>query len=96
MLGPTVEKRIERKIATPRVPPIWRKKVAEAVATPISVGGTALWTVSSSGCMHEPSPSPRTNIETLTSGSGVSAVVKESRNRPTTITAEPMIGNSRT
>ena len=38
MLPPTVLNRIDRNTATPSVPPIWRKNVAELVATPISDG----------------------------------------------------------
>ena len=39
---------------------------------------------------------PSTNMAALTHGSGVSAEVKESRKRPSTMTAEPTTGNIRT
>ena len=44
----------------PSVPPIWRKNVADEVATPMSCGGTAFCTASTSGCMLKPSPMPKT------------------------------------
>ena len=40
----------------PSVPPIWRKNVADDVATPMSCGGTAFWMASTSGCMLMPRP----------------------------------------
>ena len=43
-------------MATPMVPPICRKNVADAVATPMSRGGTADCRISSSGCMQLPRP----------------------------------------
>ena len=56
MLPPTLPNSMDRKTATPIVPPIWRKNVAEVVATPMSRGGTADCRISSSGCMQLPSP----------------------------------------
>ena len=56
MLPPTLPNSTDRKIATPSVPPIWRKNVADDVATPMSRGGTADWRISSSGCMQLPRP----------------------------------------
>ena len=41
---------IERNAAVPIVPPIWRKKVTEDVATPISRGDTAFCTARITGC----------------------------------------------
>ena len=58
MLSVTVENRIDRNTAVPSVPPIWRKNVADEVATPMSCGGTAFCTASTSGCMLKPSPRP--------------------------------------
>ena len=95
MLPPRVLNRTERKIATPRVPPICRKKVAELVATPISVGGTELCTISRIGCRQLPRPRPSTSIDRLTQIIGVSAPQRDSRNSPTTVTAEPTTGNQR-
>ena len=51
-----------RKTAVPNVPPIDRKKVADAVATPIWVGGTEFWVASTSVCMQQPRPAPTRNI----------------------------------
>ena len=56
MLSPTLPNSTDKKIATPRVPPIWRKNVADDVATPMSRGGTDDCRISSSGCMQLPSP----------------------------------------
>ncbi|GAB6983724.1 hypothetical protein JCM10369A_02480 [Nocardioides pyridinolyticus] len=95
-MEPTLPNGTERKTATPSVPPIWRENVAELVATPISPGGTALCTMSSSGCMQLPRPRPSTNIARLTKSWAVSAPHRDSRNSPTTITPDPTIGNNRT
>ena len=43
--------RIDRKTATPSVPPICRKNVADDVATPMSRGETAFCTARIIGCM---------------------------------------------
>ena len=67
MLSPTVENRIDRKTATPSVPPICRKNVADAVATPMSLAGTAFCTASTRVCMHRPTPSPKIAMRTATS-----------------------------
>ena len=48
----------ERNTAVPRVPPIWRKNVADDVATPMSLGGTAFWIARTSVCMLNPRPRP--------------------------------------
>ena len=56
ILSPTVLNRIDRKTATPSVPPICRKNVDEAVATPMSRGATEFCTASISGCIVLPSP----------------------------------------
>ena len=47
--SPAVPNRIDRNTAVPSVPPICRKNVAEAVATPMSRGATAFCTASMSG-----------------------------------------------
>ena len=44
------------------MPPIWRKKVAEAVATPMSEAGTAFCTARTRVCMQFPSPRPNTTM----------------------------------
>ncbi len=95
MLSPRVLNSSERKTATPRVPPSWRKKVAELVATPISLGGTAFCTMIVSGCMHWPMPSPRNSIPTIISSRLVSAPTKDSAIIEAPARAEPKIGKIR-
>lgn len=85
----------ERKIATPSVPPSWRKKVAELVATPISRGGTAFWTMIVSGCMHWPRPRPRNTIPPITHSRLVSAPTNDSATIDSPAMPEPMIGKIR-
>ena len=51
-----------RKIAVPKVPPIERKKAAEAVATPIWEAGTEFWVASTRVCMQQPRPAPSSSI----------------------------------
>jgi hypothetical protein len=53
-----VENKIDRNTATPKVPPIFRKNVADAVATPISRAGTAFCADMMSVCRQPPSPRP--------------------------------------
>ena len=95
MLSPRVLNSSERKTATPSVPPSWRKKVAELVATPISRGGTAFCTMIVRGCMHWPMPRPRNSIPTITQPRLVSALTRDSAIIETPASAEPMIGNIR-
>ena len=75
MRSPTVENRIDRKTAVPSVPPIWRKNVADEVATPMSCGGTEFCTASTSGCMQKPRPMPNTAERTSVMPSGVSTPI---------------------
>ena len=84
--------RIDRKIATPRVPPIWRKKVADEVPTPMSRGETAFWMASTSGCRLLPSPRPKISMTTPVCHSGVSAPTRLNRINPISISEVPMIG----
>ena len=51
-------KTTEKITATPSVPPIWRKKVDEDVATPMSRGPTAFWLAIVSVCIIWPRPRP--------------------------------------
>ncbi len=60
IFSPTLLNSMDRKTAVPRVPPMERKNVAEAVATPMSRGGTAFCVARVSVCMHRPSPMPNT------------------------------------
>ena len=66
-------KRMERKTATPKVPPIWRKKVAEEVATPISRAGTEFWLDTIRVCISCPRPKPTITIPAETIHKGVAA-----------------------
>ncbi len=54
--------RMDRNTAVPSVPPIWRKNVVDAVATPMSRGGIAFCTARVSGCMLPPRPQPTTSM----------------------------------
>ena len=54
--------KIAPKIATPNEPPIERKNVAVAVATPMFSGGASFWTISTSTCMTSPIPTPTTSM----------------------------------
>lgn len=92
---PTVENRIDRKIATPSVPPIWRKKVADAVATPMSRAGTAFCTATTRVCMHCPSPRPNTTIRTAISQYGVSKCSRKWKSTsPAVIRPSPTTGKT--
>ena len=48
------------EIAAPKVPPIERKNVTELVATPMSRGGRAFWTLITRVCIDRPRPAPMT------------------------------------
>ena len=67
ILAPTVENRIERNTAVPSVPPICRKNSDDDVAVPMSRGGTAFCTASTSGWKQKPRPKPKTAERQATS-----------------------------
>ena len=92
ILPPTVENSTDRKTAVPSVPPICRKNVADDVATPMSCGGTAFCTASTSGCMTMPRPRPNTGMYRPITHSAVSAPMRVNSTAPTTISAAPTIG----
>jgi len=73
ILVPACEKRIDRKTAVPSVPPIWRVKVADEVATPMSRRSTAFCTARVSGWKLKPRPMPKKNMTIIVFHSGVSA-----------------------
>ena len=54
--------KIAPKIATPNEPPIERKNVAVAVATPMFSAAASFWTTSTSTCMTRPMPTPTTSM----------------------------------
>ena len=56
------------KSAVPTAPPIERKKVTAAVATPMCVRSTLFCTAVTTTCMVRPSPAPKTNMSTATYG----------------------------
>ena len=87
--------RIDRKTATPSVPPICRKNVADAVPTPMSRGETAFWMASTSGCRQLPRPRPKMSITIMVCQMGVSAPTCANSSRPTSISEAPMIGKTR-
>ena len=88
------EAKIVPKIATPNAPPTPRKKVADAVATPMSCGRASFCTTSTSTCITRPSPTPTTTMYAEATHGGVATPSSESRNMPTTSTAVPAIGNA--
>ena len=92
---PACEKRIERKTAVPSVPPIWRVKVADDVATPMSRRSTAFCTARVSGWKLKPRPMPKKNITIIVFHSGVSAPTKWKAKSDRTRIAAPMIGKCR-
>lgn len=79
----------------PRVPPICRVKVADAVATPIIRGETAFCTANVSGCMFRPRPAPKKVMIVNVNGRGVSGPTKDIQNIATARIAEPMMGKTR-
>ena len=79
-------------IAVPRVPPIWRKKVAELVATPMSLASTAAWTAMVRVCMSWPRPRPTTNIAIARNQNGLSIVMNVSNRKPVAVVAVPDFG----
>ncbi len=87
--------KIVPKSATPNAPPMLRKNVADAVATPMSSGRASFCTASTSTCMTRPSPTPTTTMYAEATHGGVSTPSSESRNMPTTRIAVPAIGNGR-
>ncbi len=92
MLSPAVENRIDRNTAVPSVPPTWRKKVADEVATPISRGSTAFCTARISGCMLPPRPRPNTTMITIVIHIGVSTPIRLNANAPTVSSTAPTTG----
>ena len=64
--------KIVPKSATPNAPPMLRKNVADAVATPTSSGRASFWTASTSTCMTRPSPTPTTTMYAEATQGGVS------------------------
>jgi len=89
---PTVENRIDRKTAVPRVPPICRKNSDDDVAVPMSFGGTAFCTASTRGWNSRPRPMPNTAEYRPTVEIGVATWSRESSSAPTISRAVPMIG----
>ncbi len=90
--SPTVLNRMDRNTATPSVPPICRKNVVDAVATPMSRNGTAFCAATVRVCMQLPRPRPNTTMHSMVCHSGVSTVTLWNSSRPHTISAVPMIG----
>ncbi len=95
MFAGRAEKSTESRMATPSVPPIWRKKVAELVATPIWVGFTDPWLAIVSVCMSWPRPSPMKNIAIIRNQSGLSTVTKVRMRKPMPVEKVPVIGKIR-
>ncbi len=95
MVSVTREKSSDRNAATPMVPPIWRKNVADDVETPMSCGGSEFWMARVSGCIRLPSPKPNPNIASMIAQSGVSNRMNENANMQIVIRVVPMIGYGR-
>ncbi len=90
----TVENSSDRNTAVPTVPPICRKNVADAVATPMSRGGIAFCTASTRGCMMPPSPQPVSTMISATCQYGVSMPIRESNPIPMIIRDTPSTGQT--
>ena len=90
----TLEK-IAPKMAVPNEPPMDRKNVAPEVATPSSLCGTAFCTMMTSTCITPPMPMPRISMYSQSSTAGVPTPMRDSRYRPTAVTADPAIGKNR-
>ena len=83
----------DRKAAVPIVPPIWRKKVTDEVATPISRGETAFCTARMTGWKLKPSPSPIMTMNGTMTQIEVSALTTtDSDSSAITISATPTSG----
>src|SRR5665648_419961 len=95
ILSPTVENRIDRNTAVPSVPPIWRKNSDDDVATPMSRGGTAFCTASTSGWKQKPRPMPKIADRHPTSTNDDDAVSWESASAPSASSPVPRIGKIR-
>ena len=85
----------ESSTATPSVPPIWRKKVAAPVATPIWFAWTELWLARVRVCISWPRPRPMQNIAIMVNQSGLSMVRKVSNRKPTPVMSVPVTGKMR-
>ena len=64
------------------------------MATPISRWSTEFWTASTSTCMTIPIPSPTTSMYAAAVQIELPTPSRESRSRPTVMTAVPTIGNT--
>jgi len=85
--------RIDRKAATPMVPPIWRKNVTDDVATPISCGRTAFCTARMTGWKLNPRPRPSSTMNGTRAHTEVSApTVNDIATRATTMKTTPTSG----
>ena len=69
-------------IATPSVPPIWRKNCTLAVATPTTLNGTAFWTTTWSSGSVTPRPSVITIIRAIASARLVCSSTVANENMP--------------
>ena len=68
------------------MPPIWRKNVRFEVATPSSRNGTAFWMTMVKTENVGPTPSPTMNIQSQTTGTGVSTASWVMNRVPTPMT----------
>jgi hypothetical protein len=82
-------------MATPKEPPMGRKNVAVAVATPMFCGLASFWTTRTRTCITSPIPTPTTSMYTEASHGAVPGPRRDSRNMPTTSVAVPAIGDTR-
>ena len=72
MFAGITENRMDSSTAVPSVPPIWRKNVADDVATPMSRASTEPCDARVSDCMTEPRPRPMRNMPIIRNQSGLS------------------------
>jgi hypothetical protein len=91
---PARENSTDKKMDVPSVPPMDRKNVDAADATPMSLAGTALCMASTRLCMFMPRPTPNSIMYRSVRTSGVSAPIRVMRPMPMTISTEPMTGKN--
>ena len=78
--------------AVPIAPPIERKKVTDAVATPMCLRSTLFWTAVTTTCMVRPRPAPKQNMIKAMVQYGVSTASRENASSAPPTTRAPVIG----
>ena len=84
--------KIAPSAAVPSDPPIERKSVAPAVATPRSSYGASFWTARIKTCMTMPRPKPSTTMYAAAASVEVCGPICASSAKPSTVIPVPAIG----